>query len=79
MDHQQQMALRAVGNLVVEQVGIGQKLELWVPPINGHKRAAGGVVPFLKIANDIAIAVDQLGCVALKVFCRVFNRSEGFS
>jgi ribonucleoside-diphosphate reductase alpha chain len=29
--------------------------------ISGHKRAAGGVVPFLKIANDIAIAVDQLG------------------
>lgn len=29
--------------------------------IDGHKSAAGGVVPFLKIANDVAIAVDQLG------------------
>jgi len=29
--------------------------------IDGHKHAAGGVIPFLKITNDIAIAVDQLG------------------
>lgn len=29
--------------------------------IDGHKNAAGGVVPFLKIANDLAVAVDQLG------------------
>ncbi|KIM10169.1 MAG: ribonucleotide-diphosphate reductase subunit alpha [Sulfuricurvum sp. PC08-66] len=29
--------------------------------INGYKNAAGGTVPFLKITNDIAIAVDQLG------------------
>ncbi len=29
--------------------------------IDGHRNAAGGIVPFLKIANDIAIAVDQLG------------------
>ena len=29
--------------------------------IAGHNGAAGGVVPFLKIDNDIAIAVDQLG------------------
>ncbi len=29
--------------------------------IDGHKNAAGGVVPFLKITNDIAVAVDQLG------------------
>jgi len=29
--------------------------------IDGHKGAAGGTVPFLKITNDIAIAVDQLG------------------
>lgn len=29
--------------------------------IDGHKSAAGGTVPFLKITNDIAIAVDQLG------------------
>ena len=29
--------------------------------IDGHKNAAGGIVPFLKIENDIAVAVDQLG------------------
>ena len=29
--------------------------------IDGHKGAAGGTVPFLKITNDIALAVDQLG------------------
>ena len=29
--------------------------------IDGHKHAAGGIIPFLKITNDIAIAVDQLG------------------
>jgi len=29
--------------------------------IDDHKSAAGGTVPFLKIANDVAIAVDQLG------------------
>ena len=29
--------------------------------IDGHKNAAGGTIPFLKITNDIAVAVDQLG------------------
>ncbi len=29
--------------------------------IDNHKNAAGGVIPWLKIANDVAIAVDQLG------------------
>ncbi len=29
--------------------------------IDGHKNAAGGTIPFLKITNDVAIAVDQLG------------------
>jgi ribonucleoside-diphosphate reductase alpha chain len=29
--------------------------------IDGHKHAAGGIVPFLKIVNDVALAVDQLG------------------
>jgi len=41
--------------------------------IDGHKHAAGGIVPFLKIANDVAIAVDQLGCVAKKSFVRVVD------
>ena len=29
--------------------------------IDNHKNAAGGIVPFLKITNDLALAVDQLG------------------
>jgi len=29
--------------------------------IDDHKGAAGGYIPFLKIVNDIALAVDQLG------------------
>jgi len=29
--------------------------------IDGNSKAAGGTVPFLKITNDVAIAVDQLG------------------
>ncbi len=29
--------------------------------IDGHKNAAGGIIPFLKITNDVALAVDQLG------------------
>ncbi|ASM40742.1 ribonucleoside-diphosphate reductase subunit alpha [Campylobacter sp. RM12327] len=29
--------------------------------IDGHKNAAGGIIPFLKITNDLAVAVDQLG------------------
>lgn len=29
--------------------------------IDNHKNVSGGVVPFLKITNDIAVAVDQLG------------------
>jgi len=44
--------------------GIGwdwSKLRAMGSYIDGHKHAAGGIIPFLKIANDIAIAVDQLG------------------
>lgn len=29
--------------------------------IDGHKNAAGGIIPWLRITNDVAIAVDQLG------------------
>lgn len=29
--------------------------------IDDHKNAAGGTIPFLKITNDLALAVDQLG------------------
>jgi ribonucleotide reductase alpha subunit len=44
--------------------------------IDGHKHAAGGIVPFLKIANDVAIAVDQLGCVAKNSFVRVLDKTK---
>ncbi len=44
--------------------GIGwdwSKVRAMGSSIDGHKHAAGGIIPFLKITNDIAIAVDQLG------------------
>ncbi len=41
--------------------------------IDGHKHAAGGIIPFLKITNDVAIAVDQLGCVAKNSFVKVLD------
>lgn len=43
--------------------------------IDGHKNAAGGVVPFLKIANDIAVAVDQLGTRkgAISVYVEIWH------
>jgi len=42
--------------------------------IDNHKGAAGGVIPFLKIENDIAIAVDQLGCVSQNSFVKVLKK-----
>ena len=44
--------------------------------IDGHKHAAGGIVPFLKIANDVAIAVDQLGCVAKNSYVRISEENS---
>jgi ribonucleoside-diphosphate reductase alpha chain len=44
--------------------GIGwdfSKIRALGSSIDNHKNASGGVIPFLKIVNDIAIAVDQLG------------------
>jgi ribonucleoside-diphosphate reductase alpha chain len=43
--------------------------------IDNHKNAAGGVIPFLKITNDIAIAVDQLGTRkgAIAVYLEVWH------
>lgn len=44
--------------------GIGwdwSKIRAQSSDIDGNKGVAGGVIPFLKIENDIAIAVDQLG------------------
>ena len=41
--------------------------------IDNHKNAAGGVIPWLRITNDIAIAVDQLGCVAKNSYIKVLD------
>jgi len=44
--------------------GIGwdwNKIRCGASEIDGHKEVGGGTVPFLKITNDIALAVDQLG------------------
>lgn len=38
-------------------------------PIQNVKNAAGGVVPWLKIENDIGVAVDQLGTRAGAINC----------
>ena len=44
--------------------------------IDGYKNAAGGLIPFLKIANDLAVAVDQLGCVASNSFVKIIESVE---
>jgi ribonucleoside-diphosphate reductase alpha subunit len=44
--------------------------------IDGHKNVGGGIVPFLKIENDVAIAVDQLGCVAKNSFVKILDKVE---
>ncbi|WP_104741716.1 ribonucleoside-diphosphate reductase subunit alpha [Helicobacter ailurogastricus] len=43
--------------------------------IDGHKSASAGVIPFLKIVNDVAIAVDQLGTRkgAIAVYLEVWH------
>ena len=44
--------------------GIGydvSKIRALGSSIDGHINSAGGVIPFLKIVNDVAVAVDQLG------------------
>ncbi|RDU66552.1 ribonucleoside-diphosphate reductase subunit alpha [Helicobacter didelphidarum] len=44
--------------------------------IDGHKHAAGGIIPFLKITNDVAIAVDQLGTRkgAIATYIEIWHR-----
>lgn len=39
--------------------------------INGHKGAAGGPLPMLKISNAVSNAFDQLGCVAKNSYVKV--------
>jgi ribonucleoside-diphosphate reductase alpha chain len=43
--------------------------------IDNHKGASGGMIPFLKIVNDIALAVDQLGTRkgAIAVYTEVWH------
>lgn len=43
--------------------------------IDNHKNAAGGVVPWMRITNDIAIAVDQLGTRkgAISVYLEIWH------
>ncbi len=43
--------------------------------IDSHKNAGGGVIPWLRITNDIAIAVDQLGTRrgAIAVYLEVWH------
>lgn len=47
--------------------------------IDGHKHAAGGIIPFLKITNDVAIAVDQLGTRkgAIATYIEIWHRDVG--
>jgi len=41
--------------------------------IDNNKNASGGLIPWLRITNDVAIAVDQLGCVAKGSYVRVLK------
>ena len=42
--------------------------------IDNNVNAAGGTTPWLKITNDIAIAVDQLGCVAKNSWVEILDK-----
>lgn len=44
--------------------------------IDNHKNAGGGIIPFLKITNDVAIAVDQLGTRrgAVTVYIEIWHK-----
>ena len=57
--------------------GIGwdfSKIRAMGSMIDNHKNASGGIIPWLKITNDIAIAVDQLGCVAKNSYVKVVKK-----
>nr|DAT66339.1 MAG TPA: ribonucleotide-diphosphate reductase subunit alpha [Caudoviricetes sp.] len=41
--------------------------------IRGFKSAAGGLIPFLKITNDMTIAVDQLGCLERNSYVNILE------
>nr|XP_019575495.1 PREDICTED: uncharacterized protein LOC109439651 [Rhinolophus sinicus] len=44
--------------------------------ISNHPNAAGGIIPFLKIANDVAVAIDQLGTRkgAIAVYIEIWHK-----
>jgi len=59
--------------------GIGwdySKIRSIAGEIDGHPDVAGGSIPFLKIDNDIAVAVDQLGTRkgAIAVYSSVYTK-----
>ena len=59
--------------------GIGwdySKIRSIAGEIDGHPDVAGGLIPFIKIDNDIAIAVDQLGTRkgAIAVYSAIYSK-----
>ena len=44
--------------------------------IDAYEGVAKGLTPFIKIENDIALAVDQLGCVAKNSYVKVLKTVE---
>jgi len=59
--------------------GIGsswQKITAGGGAIDGIKNVSSGVIPFLKITNDLSLAVDQLGCVSKDSMVKVVRAVE---
>lgn len=44
--------------------------------IRGYKGAAGGVIRWIRIINDTAVAVDQLGCVARNSYVKILDNKQ---
>lgn len=44
--------------------------------IRGYKGAAGGVIRWIRIINDTAVAVDQLGCVAKNSYVKILDDKQ---
>ena len=44
--------------------------------IRGYKGAAGGVIRWIRIINDTAVAVDQLGCVARNSYVKILDDKQ---
>ena len=41
--------------------------------IRNHRAAAGGLIPFLKILNDVTVACDQLGCLERNSYVNILE------